>query len=439
MQQEPSLIERIWRVALAFLGTVGIIIAVNKVGLTVDPIVEHLLLVLAAMFGVHLLERAWLWRDIAAWNRQTLQGVLESANQLVNASERCGLIEIYPERKEVREKVYESIRLAQKRVWLLGTSFSEEVELRKLLRSYEENLDSRAQTKNDAELDFRVLLMDCLSTAAMFRSFLENDLKYVRDIVSINESIQARAATYFSKRAYRAYEADYKIFDVDFYKGKVKFYKSTPPCWLVIVDNIAYYEPYTLARPEKHATFDPCPGASMPVFKVQKQRGKKWFKIAVSHFETVWNTANTDLLEVDIRNASSDSRVEEFEQIDARQNAWFSYVSRVLRNEEKRAFPRTRLRNPVRVRVIHDSSDEEKPSDVLAEVVECSFGGLLCRGDTAPRNDTVRLSLADPNDRWPGLMLNNMIGSGETRFQVVRPRQHESSVGSQMEFGLRIM
>src|SRR3989337_135342 len=117
----------------------------------IPEIIKHLLLVFSAIMCVHIMEYAYLWWEIFGHirsilqetlqathqliddNRNSIEKSLQTSNQLIGTASACGLTNIYSSRKDVKGDIYDAIENAEKRVWLLGITFSENIHLDELL------------------------------------------------------------------------------------------------------------------------------------------------------------------------------------------------------------------------------------------------------------------------------------------------------------------
>jgi len=309
--------------------------------------IQEVLLALALIFGVHLLDHLVLLEKFAAavievatpafktleedvgrvsteavsaarermshlvdkLSEAQTKGMSDLAgqiNQLISASSKVGLRAIYPMRNsDVEKDVLAAVRGATKTVWLLGIAFSEQVSFAQLINELVEKKEDIKLLGSEGGLDVRILLLDPLRSPAVFRTFLETpDLSDVLRIVGKPETdtpaIDPDLPHLFDQTLYRHIAHSVALLRNHpnmFLRPLVKFYAHNPNCWLVIADDVAFYEPYALGRPAKMAAADPCLGPYMPVFVFQKSAQP--FAILESHFDRLWRTTNVGVFHFD--------------------------------------------------------------------------------------------------------------------------------------------
>src|ERR1700734_1478530 len=64
------------------------------------PVVLELLVVLTVIIAVHLLERLFLWQSIQHFLTSDVRAAVKDATELVKAADQCGLMALYPARKD---------------------------------------------------------------------------------------------------------------------------------------------------------------------------------------------------------------------------------------------------------------------------------------------------------------------------------------------------
>lgn len=105
MAEKTNLLKRTWLSGGIFLLLFGLFFFAPKIAGFIQAsreqleIVKHLLLTLMAIMGVHLLERAFLWKEIAEWNKDSLTTVLQESNALVKAAYGFSSFKSVPELK----------------------------------------------------------------------------------------------------------------------------------------------------------------------------------------------------------------------------------------------------------------------------------------------------------------------------------------------------
>lgn len=322
----------------------------------IPEIIKHLLLVFSAIMCVHIMEYAYLWWEIFGHirsilqetlqathqliddNRNSIEKSLQTANQLLGTASTCGLTNIYCSRKDVKGDIYDAIENAEKRVWLLGITLSENVHLDELLPTLSE--------KKAVGLDVKILLLDALDDSAVFRMLLESTAYEAVKIINTDRTNSQSTDLFFHQRLYSDFtHACDRLQSYPNVGATVRFYTHTPTCWMMIVDNTAHFQPETFGqRPSKHLS-NLCIGANMPVFKFQMQPSGKPFEILEDHFMKLWQTSNVDLFHIEARIADRNRIIKD---IFDSQSSWFKHVFEVLQAPksnmpftiDRRKFPR---------------------------------------------------------------------------------------------------
>lgn len=357
MREIPRPFIRMVIACFFFLSAVTLNILLPRYWQNIPEIVKHLLLVFSAIMCVHIMEYAYLWWEIFGHirsilketlqathqliddNKSSLEKSLQTTNRLIGSAATCGLTNIYCSRKDVRGEIYDAIETAEKRVWLLGVTFSENVHLDELLSTLSE--------KTDKGLDIKILLLDALQDSAIFRTFLESTAPEVAKIINTDRAkMQPIEDPFFHQRLYSdfAHACD-RLGSYPNVGETVRFYSHTPTCWMMLVDNTAHFQPYTFGRSASQHSLNLCIGASMPVFKFQMQPNGKPFEILEDHFLKLWLTSNVDLFHIEARIADRNRVIKDI--LDSR-SSWFKYVHEVLHTPknnlpltiDRRKFPR---------------------------------------------------------------------------------------------------
>ncbi len=183
--------------------------------------------------------------------------------------------------------------------------------------------------------------------------------------------------------------------ETEFLTDRVKYYAHNPNCWMVIVDNMAYFEPYTFGQPIKGTADNRRFGPYMPVFRFGKGSLSGTFEMLRRHFEKLWDTSDAAHDHLDDR---WQNRLELGRKILKGRERWFAHVHRALtfaasRQKERRRWPRRTCDERVSVQ-LHWKGLDNPPTE--AEVIESSAGGLglkPCQGTRIPKpGERVTLS-----------------------------------------------
>ena len=240
----------------------------------------------------------------------------QEALNLFDSATTCGLKKIYNGRGKVTNDVRKDIDNATQRIWLLGVGLSEKLGLVELLPTLEQKIK---------DVDVRILLLHALSIPALVRTFLEITPKAFQSIIA---SIDRKPPSepYFEQQLYRSFRTTTsELNNHTIFNAAVRFYRHTPICWLVIVDDKAYFQPYTFGRGKTYTPDNLTLGPLMPVFKfhAQPNTDNSTFDILEDHFNKLWITSNTDLLHL---GAHMISRGDILRDLYSKHRAWFKLI-----------------------------------------------------------------------------------------------------------------
>ncbi|MEK7852968.1 MAG: hypothetical protein AAB243_04140 [Planctomycetota bacterium] len=356
MKERSRPFVRMTIACLFFLTAVALNILLPRYWHNIPEIVKHLLLLFSAIMCVHMIEYAYLWWEIFGHiksilketlqathqliddNKSSLEKSLQTTNRLIGSATTCGLTNIYCSRKDVKGDIYDAIENAEKRVWLLGITFSENVHLDELLSSLNGKL-ARG-------LDIKILLLDALRSSAVFRTLLESATHEAAKIVNTDSAkTQATDDPYFHQRLYSDFtHVCDRLKSYPNIGTGVRFYTHTPTCWMMIIDNTAHFQPYTFGQSASKHPSNLCIGATMPVFKFQMQPNGKPFEILEDHFQKLWLTSNVDLFHIEARIADRNRIIKD---IFDSHSSWFKHIFEVLHApKDNRPFTTDRRKFP---------------------------------------------------------------------------------------------
>ncbi|WDP90446.1 MAG: hypothetical protein HUN04_12375 [Desulfobacter sp.] len=132
----------------------------------------------------------------------------------------------------------------------------------------------------------------------------------------------------------------------------VKYFGHNPNCWMIVIDDTIYYQPYTFGSnlrinknyPEEHSTH--IIGGEFPVFKIimNEDHPNETGAILLDHFRKLWLTSNVDYHNMLYR---YQDKHEIIKNIFQKRRPWFNHVFGALYvrvncdpNKDRRAFPR---------------------------------------------------------------------------------------------------
>lgn len=357
MNEKPRPFVRMIIACLFFFIAVTLNIFLPRYWHTIPEIVKHLLLVFSAIMCVHIMEYAYLWWEIFGHirnilketlqathqliddNRNALEKSLQTTNRLIGSAAIIGLKNVYSSRKDVKGDIYDAIENAEKRVWLLGITASENILLDELL--------STLNNKLADGLDVRILLLDALRSSAVFRTLLESTAHEAAKIVNADRTdTHLTDDPYFHQRLYSDFtHVCDRLGSYPRISATVRFYTQTPACWMMIVDNSAHFQPYTFGRSANKHSANLCTGANMPVFKFQMQENGRPFEILEDNFQKLWLTSNLDLFHIEARIANRNRIISDVFHDNSQ---WFKHVYEALYVQkgamqftgDRRKFPR---------------------------------------------------------------------------------------------------
>lgn len=396
MSERPRPLIRMAIACFFFLIAVTLNILLPRYWQNIPEVVKHLLLLFSAIMCVHLIEYAYLWWEIFGHirsilketlqathqlidnNRNSLENSLQTTNRLIGSATTCGLTNIYCSRKDVKGDIYDAIENAEKRVWLLGITFSENVHLDELL--------STLNAKLARGIDIKILLVDALRSSAVFRTLLESTAYEAAKIVNADRAkTQATDDPYFHQRLYSDFtHVCDRLKSYQNIGTTVRFYTHTPTCWMMIIDNTAHFQPYTFGQSASKHPSNLCVGVNMPVFKFQMQPNGKPFEILEDHFQKVWLTSDVDLFHIEARIADRNRVIKD---VFDSHSSWFNHVFEVLHapngnmpfTRERRKFPRqTWESNQPSMNVCL----QDRKTVTRATICDCSYEGIALKLET---------------------------------------------------------
>ncbi len=335
------------------------------------PVVLELLLVLTVIISVHLLERLFLWRTIRAFLAGAVRAAVKNATELAKAADQSGLVAIYPDRKSAEHDVRQALDTAKKRIWLLGVAFSQVITIDRLLANLEEIPEEKRP-------ELHVLLLDALRSPALFRIFLESPLTMLKTILEADRNQTLPRDPICITSLYDQCQHASNSFSLnDSFRDSVKFYAHSPMCWMVIADDVCFYEPYTFGRPGR-AQGSIGIGMYMPVFKFRRTEQPKTFDILEDHFQKLWLTTDVQQLGFGARLADTQRLTKHI--LDQR-HSWFRRVYEALeRNSagkpERRHSPRSPCESDPKTRVPLEWKMDGTEHSNMATVIDFSSGGL---------------------------------------------------------------
>lgn len=304
----------------------------------------HVLLTLFVAAFVHLVDQLGVWKDIIRMNEKTLSDLRKKDNDLLDSVAKCGIKDVYYSRHDARKQFKEDINKAKERIWLLGVGLNVTLDLQELIPTLRKK-------KQNKDFDVRILMLDAIRSTAVFRTFLESSPETVvkiLDVYSHEDPDPKGKDIYFHQRLHRKFEDTCNsLYDIDELQTSVRFYGHTPLCWMVVVDEVIYFQPYTFggrpktppisveaSSPQDTTQADQeTMGDLMPVFKFQGDTDLRPFKVLEDHFKKLWSTSDIDLFHIQARQKAREHLVQE---IFKTRDPWLKQVKGVLNNQRKK-------------------------------------------------------------------------------------------------------
>lgn len=330
---------------------------------------------------------------------------IQEYSDFIKPAIALGLKKVYDFRDEaVKTDINLDIDNAKARVWILGVGLSEKVDIK------DHTFLQKLENKIDNAVEVKILLLDGLRSPAVFRTFLESSCENIRKIIETerkNRRGLRNNEPYSEHPLFRNFKNAVEELKLRLkFQDKVRFYAHAPSCWLAIVDDKAYFQPYTFGDqiddPNSRTI-----GSQMPVIKLQGQT--KPFGLVEDHFNKLWLTSDVDLFHMGARTEVKEIILwkvfkERFE--------WFDHIYGVLcesSGEDRRKYPRQPCISPgVIATVTMEGSDEETNTKIvnmshesalleLKSVVDLERFSSLAGG----KEIIVRLDIPLRSDRRP--------------------------------------
>lgn len=306
-----------------------ILLLLNFYSIKLPHPIYELLFLFSILSVVHLL-------DIFFIERALIEDVKFSLVPITKSAKNCGLIEIYESRKNIESEIISAIEKSRRRVWLLGVSFSEGVRLNDIITQLSDKKKSR-------NFDLKILLLNALCSPAIFRCFLETDPSKVTKIIDFHQQKNKSNDPFFTTRLYTDFTTAHNIISkYNNLEDSVRFYSHSPSCWLIVVDDTIFFQPYTFGKNKEFSERQEnlCLGSYMPVFRFQRypDLNSNPFEIIEDHFIKLWVTSDNDLLHI---GAQMKDEKELVKRIFEHRLRWLKSVSSILSlSKDRRRFPR---------------------------------------------------------------------------------------------------
>jgi hypothetical protein len=414
--------------------------------------IEHFMFVLTAMVGVHLLDRAYLWKETETLLTnilnhnvknnighnikdnlekiipQSIEEVFKNRYQFCENASLSSLEMVYCDRMDAKETIYRSIRKSKKRLWILGIAFSEEIELREILNH------ANLGDKDKNIFDIRILLLDALRSPAIFRTFLESSEMDVREIINHDRSAKSidQSEPYKETRMYSDFTEAFRLLNTKLeekYHKNTRFYAHNPNFWMIITDDTLFFEPYTFGRGDVAFEDKKSIGSLMPIFQFGKKPTTKIFRILEDHFVKLWLTSNQDMFHMKSRIKESQTIIK---SIIDNKIVWLKHVYGSLYInpqkgpygiDDRRACPRS-CEVQISVNIFSPNRENTKGSELIeGEIFNYSSGGICViakKSNTFNVGKTVSIKVEDDNGIFAfNPAIRRLIHASNNQFNII--------------------
>lgn len=288
---------------------------------------------------------------------------------IIKPSRGLGLSKVYEFRTdEVIRDLMKDINGARRKVWLLGIGLCDNFNIT------DSEVVSLLKRKIDERVDVSILLLDGFRSPAIFRALLESDRETSCEIVKADRRVPNDNDPYLAHKVFKNFKSAYaELSKHPHFKTAVRFYGHTPSCWLAVIDDMAYFQPYTFGD----ICGDPEIGYQMPVIKLEGRTTT--FGILEDHYSKLWVTSDTDLFQTGVRvNAKQHTIWRTFKKRDEDGSKWFEHVHGILHNERHPGVDkRTYSRQPCISLRLDTVITWEAGEETKAKVLDFSFEGVL--------------------------------------------------------------
>ncbi len=315
-------------------------------------------------------KRKTLINDLTEHLLETVKEKTPPAESLIGAVS-AGVTRIFPSRQDAMKDILGDLENVSRRLWIMGVGLSEDFRLSHHLDNIEDKI-KRARQRGK-KFDARVLILDALTSTGVFRSLLESKAEGVRRMVNAWRQPEEDNLDepYFSERLYRDFHNTWNWFKGhEALENVVRFYGHAPTGWLIMVDDTAYFEPYTFGSDPNSKKRGGYPiGPLMPVFRFEGSGNGRPFRVLEKHFLRLWLTTDTDLFHVRARDAEASEAVTKIFQ---NRGYWLRQVLSTLHKPtgERRKFPRKVCRSKLENYVSRNTRSEPKVEEsVLVDAV----------------------------------------------------------------------
>ena len=245
-------------------------------------VVEH---VLSALIGAILFELFTRSKNNKAYT-DIINKATKHVNTLAESASNIGLTHISSSRFEIGNDLLSVMEAARSRILILGIGFSGVI---KLL-----DVADLLQKKVIENIDVRLLLLNPLSKEAVTRTLLESSESEAQNIIGTSRERKRDildSDPFFALQVFCDSNSNIKVIDrYEKLKPASRFYSHAPSFWMIIIDDLVFWQPYTMGSPE--VANPKSLGPLMPVFRFEESSIVQNLR---DHFEKEWGMSTIDL------------------------------------------------------------------------------------------------------------------------------------------------
>lgn len=352
---------------------------------------------------------------------ENVAGEIQKQHVILASCETCGLVKIVPNRSEVADEVRHAIENARSDIALMGVTLHERINL--------SNLFDLLRKKVAEGVNVRVLLLDPVRSAAVFRTLVETAPTQMRDAIDFKPTKGHKKHLYFDLPLYERFKVSFTKIDhgPNELKDRIRYYGNEPTCWMVIADDVVYYQPYAFSRVHRQKEANEEAYDPMPVFVFRRNviTGKQVYTNLKEHFEVVWLTCLVDHWQMVSRKETAQEIV--VRMFDERRY-WLDHMLLALSGEERRKSPRQPGAAGDRIVVATWTHSDGRREKAKAAVIDYGSDALTLQLDgTVPhpgaeiRLDVLNDSLSDDvRSRLAATFISQFVERTQNHLTVLR-------------------
>lgn len=295
----------------------------------------------------------------------------ELRHNLITPAKEYGLKRIFGSVYKETESLFGNIRKAEKRIWLMG-----------LGDEWVDNPDisivPTLKVKIERGVSVKILVLDALRSPALFRALLVERMGGIIPAARSGEQ-PIDIDPYLSSQPVESYLRAFRSLNEPAFYGRVRYFGHMPDCALAIVDDVAYFKPYTFGDVKSGPLRSQ---RVMPLFKFEKR--PRTLETLKEHFRKLWLGSDTDLFHTGARIVAKQRILWE---IYRKRCSWLEhsygaiYKSKEVDNEDdERTYPRLPCATPPEQILVTIKPEQSEISEIsVEEIVNLSRNGICIR------------------------------------------------------------